>query len=121
MAAKKVLIADDSAPDLALLRSIVAEAGCTVLTARTGREALDLARSEQPDLIFMDIVMDDMDGYEAARRLMRDGGTRHIPVIFVSSKNQKADRVWARMQGGRELVSKPYTSGQIIDQLNLHT
>lgn len=120
MSVEKVLIVDDSAPDLALLRSIVVEAGCGVLTARNGREALDLAKREQPDLIFMDIVMDEMDGYEATRRLMKDGGTRHIPVIFVSSKNQKADRVWARMQGGRELVSKPYTASQIIDQLKLH-
>jgi twitching motility two-component system response regulator PilH len=117
MAAPKVLIVEDSPVDLNRLQGIVGGAGCVVLTARNGREALEKAAGEHPDIIFMDVVMEDMDGYEATRRLSRDKATRHIPVVFVSSKHQKADRVWARMQGGRDLVSKPYTPEQIIGHL----
>jgi len=65
----------------------------------------------------MDIVMPDMDGFEACRRLAEDPATRAIPVVFVSTKNRRADQLWARMQGGRELIGKPYTATQLLDAL----
>ena len=118
MAVNKVLVVDDSPTELANIRSICVDAGCTVLTASNGAEAISKARREKPDLIFMDIIMPDMDGFEACRTLTTDAETREIPVIFITNKGQKADRVWAQMQGGRGLVQKPYTPDQIIDQLN---
>ena len=81
---------------------------------------MEKAKAEKPDIIFMDIVMDQMDGYEATRTLTNDSATKAIPIIFVSSKRQKADRVWAKMQGGKDLVSKPYTKDQILDQLKAY-
>jgi twitching motility two-component system response regulator PilH len=119
MAIEKVLVVDDSKTDLVYLQKIVSDAGCEVITARNGKEAVARARSERPDLIFMDIVMDEMDGYEATRLLTNDPDTQDIPVVFVSSKRQKADRVWAKMQGGKDLVSKPYTPEQIVEQINV--
>jgi twitching motility two-component system response regulator PilH len=120
MAIEKVLVVDDSMTDLKYLEKIVSGSGCKVVTARNGKQAVAAAKSEKPDLIFMDIVMDEMDGYEATRLLSNDKETQNIPVIFVSSKRQKADRVWAKMQGGKDLVSKPYTPDQILDQLKAH-
>jgi len=120
MTVKSILVVADAQTDRVRLERIVSRAGYTVIRTSSGAKALESVVEEKPDLVLLDVVMDEMDGYEATRRLMHDGSTRHIPVIFVSSKNQKADRVWARMQGGRELVSKPYTPGQIIDQLKLH-
>jgi twitching motility two-component system response regulator PilH len=117
MAINKVLIVDDSAADRTNLENIVKQAGCTVVTANSGKEAIDIARNEKPDIIFMDIVMDEMDGYEAARTITNDSELKAIPLIFVSSKKQKADRVWAKMQGAKELISKPYTPEQILSQL----
>ncbi|MGQ0658620.1 MAG: response regulator [Chromatiales bacterium] len=121
MTASKVLIVDDSSTDLTNLALILSNEGCTVITASTGREALSKAQSEKPDMIFMDIVMDDMDGFEAVRRLMADVATKTIPVVFVSSRGQRADRVWAIMQGAKELISKPYEPHQILDQLRAYT
>ena len=121
MAINKVLIVDDSSTDRSNLSKIVDDAGCTVLTANNGREAVEKAKQEKPDIIFMDIVMDEMDGYEATRTLSNDGSTKDIPVIFVSSKRQKADRVWAKMQGGKDLVSKPFTAQQIMDQIKAYS
>lgn len=118
MTANKVLVVDDSPTDLANIRKIVSDAGCVVVTASTGEEAIEKARTESPDMIFLDIIMPDMDGYEACRRLTGDAQTKHIPVVFVTSKGQKADRVWAKMQGGRDLVAKPYTADQIMEQIN---
>ena len=117
MSIKKVLIVDDSSTDRQNLEHILIDTGCEIITAKNGKVAIELAKSEKPDIIFMDIVMDEMDGYEATRKLSNDPETNTIPVIFVSSKHQKADRVWAKMQGGKELVSKPYTPDQILDQI----
>lgn len=117
MAVNKVLVVDDSPADLANIKGIVSGAGCTVVTATTGAEAIEIAKSERPELIFLDILMPDMDGFEACRKLGNDGATKDIPVVFVTSKGQKADRMWAQMQGGRDLVAKPFTPEQIIDQI----
>ncbi len=117
MSATKVLLVDDSPTDLAKLKSIVTDAGCLVLTASNGREALEKAKAERPDVIFLDIIMPEMDGFEACRRLRQDSTTKDIPIVFVTSKNQKADWVWAQMQGAKALLAKPYTKDQIIEQL----
>lgn len=117
MSIRKVLVVDDSPTDLANIKSIVTEAGCIVVTATDGKEAVEKAKAEKPDLIFMDIIMPDMDGYAACRLLSNESTTKDIPVVFVTSKKQKADRLWAQMQGGKAFVTKPYTADAIIDQL----
>lgn len=117
MTTDKVLIVDDSLTDLTNLEKIIREAGKETITTDNGLDAYELAKNENPDIIFMDIVMDNMDGYEVARMLANNNLTKYIPVVFVSSKYQKADRVWAKIQGGRELISKPYTKEQILEQL----
>jgi twitching motility two-component system response regulator PilH len=117
MEISKVLVVDDSTADLMNIKNIVAEAGYNVITACSGVEAIEKAKSQKPDLILMDIVMDETDGYEACRRLTKDGDTKNIPVVFVSSKNQKADRVWAELQGGKGLIGKPFTADQIVSQI----
>ena len=117
MAVNKVLVVDDSPSQLANLQGIIADAGYNVVTASTGEEAIEKAKAERPDIIFLDIVMPNMDGYEACRKLGADEDTKGIPVVFVTNKNQKADRMWAQMQGGKDLVAKPFTPDQIVDQL----
>lgn len=117
MAVRKVLVCDDNATDLSNIEKVVASAGCMVIKATGGREAVDKAKAEKPDLIFMDIVMPDMDGYAATRELQADPATKNIPVVFVTSKSQKADKVWAQMQGGKDLVGKPFTPDEILEQI----
>ena len=117
MAINKVLVVDDSDTELTNIKSIVGDTGCIVLSASSGLEAVEIARKEQPDIIFMDIIMPEMDGYEATRKLNNDPLTRDIPIVFVSSKSQKADKLWAQMQGGKGYVTKPYTPDKIISQL----
>ncbi len=117
MVNRKVLVVDDSPVDLENLKSILANTGCMVVTAKDGAESVARAKAEKPDVIFMDVIMPEMDGFEACRRLRKDDVTKDIPIVFVTSKNQKADRVWAQMQGAKALLSKPYTKDQIIEQL----
>lgn len=117
MRIKKILVVDDSPTDLTHIQSIVADTGCMVLTASSGQEALDKARIDKPDLIFLDIIMPDHDGFGTCRKLTSDSDTKGIPVVFVTSKNQKADRLWAQMQGAKGYITKPYAADAIIDQI----
>jgi PleD family two-component response regulator len=73
--------------------------------------------SERPDLIFLDIIMEDMDGFQTCRKLSNEESSKHIPVIMVSSKDQKVDILWARRQGARAYIVKPYTADEITDQV----
>ena len=117
MTNKKILVVDDTAAHLQQIKEIVADAGYQVITATSGREAVERTQQEKPDLVFLDIVMDDLDGYGACREITRNDETRNIPVVFVSTKNQRADRLWAEKQGARALISKPVDSAEIIDSL----
>jgi len=114
---KKALVVDDSPVDLAHVKNILTDSGCFVITASNGKEAIAKAKVEKPNIIFLDIVMPDMDGYEACRLLAEDPATKGIPVVFVTSKGQKVDKVWGQMQGAKGHVVKPATSDQVIDQL----
>ncbi|VAW56720.1 twitching motility protein PilH [hydrothermal vent metagenome] len=118
MAVNKILLVDDSFIDLANITGIVVDAGYSVLTATTGEEAIEVAKKELPDLIFMDIVMQGSDGYDACRKINQNHKTHEIPVVFVTSKNQKADRVWAELQGCKAFITKPFTPEQILDQIS---
>lgn len=113
----KVLIVDDSAPDLEHLKSILTKANYHVISTGSGDEAIELALKEKPNVILLDIVMQGTDGYRACREISKNPSTKDIPILFVSSKNQKADEMWAKKQGGKALISKPYTETQIIDQV----
>jgi twitching motility two-component system response regulator PilH len=114
---KKVLVVDDSPVDQANIKNALSDAGCIVITASNGTEAIAKAKAEKPAIIFLDIIMPEMDGFETCRTLSQDPLTKDIPIVFVSSKDQKADRVWGQLQGAKGHLAKPFTSDQLIDQL----
>jgi twitching motility two-component system response regulator PilH len=113
----KLLIVEDSATERDHLQDILVKAGHVVLTAASGRLGVELAQREHPDLVFMDIVMEDVDGFQATRSLREDPQTEHIPVVVVSSKNQKADKMWAQLQGAKGYIVKPYSADTILAQI----
>lgn len=120
MGVRKILICDDSQIELMNLKQALEGVDSLLITANTGEEAVQKAKLEKPDVIFLDIVMPGMDGFAACRTLCNDPETKHIPVIFVSSKNQRADRVWAQMQGAKDLIAKPYERDEIIRVLDFY-
>ena len=117
MAISKVLIVDDAAAARSNLQSIGTAAGYVASTACSGREALEAVIRDTPDVILVDIVMQDMDGYQLCRGLRANESTKTTPIVVVSSKNQKADRMWAMEQGATAYVSKPYKPADILDSL----
>ena len=103
----KVLIVDDSPTQIFALKRWVEDWGHETLTAESGDQALKIARKEQPNVILMDIIMPGMSGFQATRKLSKDQVTHGIPVIFVSSRNGEADRIWGMRQGATAYVTKP--------------
>ena len=117
---KKILVVDDTAAHLQQLNEIVSAAGYQVITASSGKEAVEKAKSDRPDLVLLDIVMDDLDGYGACREIVNADETSGTPVVFVSTKNQRADKLWAEKQGAKALLTKPAESAQIVDTLDTY-
>lgn len=113
----KVLIVDDALVDRSNLEAIVKGAGHQTMLAESGALAIDMAKKNKPDLIFMDVNMPDMDGFAATRKLKADADTKGIPIVFVTSKNQKADMAWGQMLGAKGYIGKPYAKELILEQL----
>ena len=114
----KILIVDDSPAQLYSLCKMVEQAGHEAIAAESGEQALELAADEHPAEILLDIVMPGMRGYTVRRKLGKNDSTRHIPVIFVSSKSGEADRAWGLRQGAREYVTKPVNPSLLLTAIS---
>lgn len=116
----RVLIVDDSPTDKLAIYGMLKKYGHNFLFADDGLSGIATAKEKKPDVILMDVVMPDVNGYQATRRLSQDKDTAHIPVVMVSSKTQESDRAWGLRQGARAYVCKPPTEielARIIKQL----
>lgn len=114
--AKDVLIVDDSQVDRTNLENILSEAGgYSLRMATNGQEALDEVAKKVPDVVLMDVNMPVMDGFAATRALRNDAATKDLPVILVTSKDQKADKAWGKMLGAFGYITKPYSDSEILD------
>jgi twitching motility two-component system response regulator PilH len=118
MPIRSILCVDDSAVDLKLLETTLSGAGYNVSTAQNGKQAIEAVARSKPDLIFMDVNMPEMDGFQATRSLSGSAETKMIPVVLVTAKDQKADRVWAQMLGVKGYITKPYPPQALLDIVN---
>jgi DNA-binding response OmpR family regulator len=103
--AKKLLVVDDKANVRDLLREYLTQQGFAVATAVNGREALYAARHEQPDVILLDIMMPEMDGYEFLRQYRRE---RSVPVIVITARDEESDAVLGLELGADDYIIKPF-------------
>ena len=110
----KILVVDDSPSEMAKFRDILTRHQYEVIEAHTGDDGMQKANEFFPDVILMDVVMPEMNGFQATRKLTRDPKTSHIPVVIISTKNQETDRVWGKRQGARDYLSKPITEEALI-------
>ena len=110
----KILLVDDSPAETHQFKAMLELMGHEVITAENGRDGVTMAIAEQPDVILMDIVMPDMNGFQATRQIARGTDTKHIPVIIVSSKNQETDKVWGQRQGAKGYITKPVDTNELI-------
>jgi len=114
----RVLIVDDSPSQLIGLRRITEKLGHEVITAEDGAAGVESAKRELPDLILMDVVMPNLNGFQATRTLAKDPKTSHIPIILVTTKDQETDRVWGMRQGAKTYVTKPVNEDELTKAIN---
>ena len=113
----RILIVDDSPSQLMGIRRIVEKLGHEALTAEDGAAGVEAAKRELPDLILMDVVMPNLNGFQATRSITRDPSTKHIPVILVTTKDQETDKVWGMRQGARAYITKPFNEAQLSETI----
>ncbi|HET8817958.1 MAG TPA: twitching motility response regulator PilH [Xanthomonadaceae bacterium] len=111
----RILIVDDSPSQLMGIRRIVEKLGHEALTAEDGAAGVEVAKREIPDLILMDVVMPNLNGFQATRSITREPTTSHIPVILVTTKDQDTDRVWGMRQGAKAYITKPFGETELAD------
>jgi twitching motility two-component system response regulator PilH len=113
----RILIVDDSPSQLMGIRRIVEKLGHEVLTAEDGAAGVEVAKREIPDLILMDVVMPNLNGFQATRTISREPTTKHIPIVLVTTKDQDTDRVWGMRQGAKAYLTKPFSETELSDTI----
>lgn len=117
MTVKRVLVVDDSPTERFFLTDLLRKNGYDVLIAENGEQGVSICKSEQPDLVLMDVVMPGLNGFQATRQLSRDPNTQKIPVILCTTKDQETDKVWGMRQGAVEYVVKPVVAEELLGKI----
>ncbi|MBI4312441.1 MAG: response regulator [Chloroflexi bacterium] len=116
---KKVLLADDEDGVLALVSATLGNDNRYILiTARDGEEALTIARRELPDLIFLDIMMPKMDGYQVCQALKQSPATRQIRIVMLTAMAQDANRERAKAAGADDYFTKPFSPTALLEKVS---
>lgn len=115
--ADKVLIVDDDVQTLRLVGLMLERQGYKILAANTGSQAIQMARTEHPDVVVLDIMMPDMDGYEVTRRLRQDTETSNIPILMFTAKSQVEDKVSGYESGADDYLTKPIHPAELTAHL----
>ncbi|NNJ92467.1 MAG: response regulator [Gammaproteobacteria bacterium] len=114
----KILIVDDSPTEMHILKSAVEEAGHDVVTAENGEDGVTAASDHKPDAILMDVVMPGMNGFQATRKISKNADTADIPIVMVTTKDQRTDKEWGLRQGATAYLVKPVQKKELIEKIN---
>jgi twitching motility two-component system response regulator PilH len=109
----RILIVDDSPSQLLGIKRIVEKLGHEVISAEDGAVGVEMAKAELPDLILMDVVMPNLNGFQATRTISKNASTAHIPIVLVTTKDQETDKVWGMRQGAKAYVTKPIKENEL--------
>ncbi|MCG8667959.1 MAG: response regulator transcription factor [Pseudomonadales bacterium] len=115
-----VLVVDDSAESLSMINDILDDAGMTVLVALEGQQALNIANSLHPDIILMDALMPNMDGFETCKQLRATSELSHIPVIFMTGLSDTESIVKGLEAGGVDYIQKPVKGDELLARMRVH-
>lgn len=111
---QRILIVDDEERNLKLVAAIFSNYGYNFETARNGIEALEKTKTFNPDIIFLDVMMPGMDGYEVCRRIKGDALLQHIPVVMVTALEQRESKIEGLKAGADDFLTKPIDSTELI-------
>ncbi|MCB9785523.1 MAG: response regulator transcription factor [Deltaproteobacteria bacterium] len=111
---ERILIVDDEADVVSTIAYRLQREGFETLSAATGREALELARSERPALVLLDLMLPDTPGTEVCRKLLADPVTRHIPVVMLTARADEIDRIVGLELGSSDYITKPFSPRELV-------
>ena len=120
MPKKKILLVDDEKDLVYAVRLELEAKDFEVLVAYDGREALDKARQEKPDLIILDVMLPKLDGYKVCRILKFDEKYKHIPIIMFTAMSQEADKQISKEVGADAYITKPFEPRVLLDKIKEH-
>jgi two-component system, sensor histidine kinase and response regulator len=115
-----ILIVDDIPDNIQVISNILYQKGVNIAIAQSGQEALSLTRKRLPDLILLDVMMPDMDGFEVCQRLKAEPVTREIPVIFLTARVQTDDVLKGFEYGAVDYITKPFNPAELISRVFTH-
>lgn len=115
-----ILVVDDNNDNLRLLTGLLNEHHYKVRLAPSGKRALATIRKEAPDLVLLDIMMPEIDGFEVCRQLKEDEQTAGIPIIFISALDETIDKVKAFTLGGVDYITKPFNAEEVLARIKTH-
>jgi len=116
----RILVVDDTPANIQTLAAILKDKGYQISVATNGKQALEVVARVQPDLILLDVMMPEMDGFETCRRLKASEQWRQIPVIFLTAKTETADLVRGFELGAVDYVAKPFNAPELLARVNTH-
>ncbi|MCW6038362.1 response regulator [Spirulina subsalsa FACHB-351] len=112
-----ILIVDDSQTQRHILSDLLGQHKFTIWTAANGLEAIKQIRQQSPDLIVLDLIMPQLNGYELCRLLKTNPSTRDIPIIICSAKGTNVDRYWGLKQGADAYIAKPFHAHELVETI----
>ena len=113
-----ILIADDSPTEVFMLKKILEKHKHQIIIAEDGKQAIELTHNKKPNLIVMDVIMLNLNGFQTTRHLTKDPHTSDIPIVIVSSKDQESDKLWGLRQGAKGYLGKPITEELLMAEVN---
>ena len=114
---KKILLVDDSATTLMMEQMVLRGQAYQIVTAKNGREAVATAAIERPDLILLDVVMPEMNGFEACRRIREQEASRHVPIIMVTTKGEEQHVETGFESGCSDYITKPINGAELLTKV----
>jgi twitching motility two-component system response regulator PilH len=114
----KIAVVDDAAEVLALIGGILRAGGHQVVTYQDGVGLEQKLAAERPDVLLLDVVMPERNGFQVLRSLKKDPLTKTLPVVLISSKTEPTDIEWGKLQGADDYLTKPFTPRQLLDSVD---
>jgi adenylate cyclase len=118
--AHRILVVDDTPANIQTLAAVLKQQGYPISVATNGKQALDVLARVRPDLILLDVMMPEMDGFETCRQIKASEAWREIPIIFLTAKTDKADIVRGLEMGAVDYVAKPFNTHELLARVNTH-